>query len=172
MEETVTRSKSCQELALEGQKYLEATVEAAHQILASMNEELCNPSLWLTNNSHNSTATETTNTDGSAGRDNLAQQEISGGALEDARFRYKNAVTSLRGVINVISKSPLMKPQEGDTTMATSENKADQVEIQRLEQRANELREEVARKNHYMKVLIDQLRDLISDISMWQSPIS
>ncbi|KAK9278880.1 hypothetical protein L1049_028460 [Liquidambar formosana] len=41
-------TKSTQDLAMEGQKHLEETIEAAFQILSSMNDELCNPALWST----------------------------------------------------------------------------------------------------------------------------
>jgi hypothetical protein len=183
MEERVTASRISStiqqpvELAVEAQKHLEATVEAAHQILASINEELCNPSLWTTainpnnnNNSHAaldaSIATAPTSTPPPS-----REQEVGGGALEEARFRYKTAVTSLRAVISVISAaSQQSKPQEGDVSMAI-ECREEQDEIQKLEQRATELREEARKKNHYFKVLIDQLRDLINDITMWQSPV-
>lgn len=47
---TITSPKTIQELAVEGQKHLEDTIEAAHQILSAMNDELCNPSLWSTLN--------------------------------------------------------------------------------------------------------------------------
>lgn len=161
------------ELAVEGQKHLEATVEAAHQILASINEELCNPSLWTTtinpNNNNNSHATSDacTATAPTSTPPPSREQEVGGGALEEARFRYKTAVTSLRAVISAISAA---SQQEGDVAMAI-ECRTEQDEIQKLEQRATELREEAFKKNHYLKVLIDQLRDLINDISMWQSPV-
>jgi len=165
------------ELAVEGQKHLEATVEAAHQILASINEELCNPSLWTTtinpNNNNNSHATSDacTATAPTSTPPPSREQEVGGGALEEARFRYKTAVTSLRAVISAISAaSQQSKQQEGDVAMAI-ECRTEQDEIQKLEQRATELREEAFKKNHYLKVLIDQLRDLINDISMWQSPV-
>ncbi|GLJ47886.1 hypothetical protein SUGI_1011190 [Cryptomeria japonica] len=136
------KQKRSEELAVEGQRHLEGTVEAAHQILASMNQELCNPSLWIP---------PTT-------RDHDPSGGSGGGALDDARLRYKKSVDSLRDVISLISSSQT-KPHEGDTIMGT-ENNGDQAEIQILEQRASELREEVTKKNHHLKVLIDQLRDL------------
>ena len=34
------------------------------------------------------------------------------------------------------------------------------------------LLQEIESKNKHVKLLIDQLRDIISDISMWQSPYS
>jgi hypothetical protein len=34
------------------------------------------------------------------------------------------------------------------------------------------LLQEIESKNKHVKLLMDQLRDLISDISMWQSPCS
>ncbi|XP_059069291.1 mediator of RNA polymerase II transcription subunit 30 isoform X2 [Cryptomeria japonica] len=265
------KKQKSEELAVDGQRHLEGTVEAAHQILASMNQELCNPSLWVppTTRDHDPSLAA----GGSGG---------GGGALDDARLRYKKSVDSLRDVISLISSSQT-KPQEGDTITGT-DNNGDQVEIQILEQRASELREnhdyvcklkkalyglkqapcawydrldkylqqqgfkrgmadnnlyvkeedwggsvddkkitsggafffgsylvswlsknkpsissstveakyiavvscctqvlwmkqtlldikEVTKKNHHLKVLIDQLRDLVSDISMWQSPI-
>lgn len=165
------------ELAVEGQKHLEATVEAAHQILASINEELCNPSLWTTtinpnnNNISHSTPDASIVNAATSTPPPSREQDVGGGALEEARFRYKTAVTSLRAVISAISAaSQQCKPQEGDALMAIECN-AEQDEIQKLEQRATELREEASKKNHCLKVLIDQHRDLVNDISMWQSPV-
>ncbi|KHN23978.1 hypothetical protein glysoja_033966 [Glycine soja] len=106
---TMSGSKTTQELAMEGQEYLEETIENAFQILSSMNDELCNPVLW---------STEKTFDAGSAA-------------------------------------SP-----------------ADEAEIDKLEERASSLRRELANKNLHLKTLIDQLRDLITDISTWQSPFS
>ncbi|KAH9307216.1 hypothetical protein KI387_035127, partial [Taxus chinensis] len=113
------QNRRCEELAVEGQKHLEGTVEAAHEILVSMNQELCNPSLWM----HPSS------------RDQDLPLGSGGGALEDARLRYKTSVFSLRAIISLISSS-----QDGDTMMGT-ENKGDQDEIQILEKRVGELRE-------------------------------
>ncbi|KAH7578567.1 hypothetical protein JRO89_XS01G0399700 [Xanthoceras sorbifolium] len=48
----------------------------------------------------------------------------------------------------------------------------DVVDIDKLEDRASILRKELANKNEYLRLLIDQLRNLISDISTWQSPCS
>ncbi|VAH47256.1 unnamed protein product [Triticum turgidum subsp. durum] len=115
----------------------------------------------------------------------------SGGSLDEARHRYKIAVAALRASIAAVSPST----QE----MGPTESKGDQAEIERLEERASSLRkdiirnqsvlgtrsvverqiavqqgfpEEIESKNKQLKLLIDQLRDLISDISMWQSPCS
>ncbi|KAH9298805.1 hypothetical protein KI387_030487, partial [Taxus chinensis] len=115
------QNRRCEELAVEGQKHLEATVEAAHEILASMNQELCNPSLWIPPTSRD----QETPLGGGGG----------GTALEDARRRYKTSVSTLRDLISLISSS-----QDGDTIMGT-ESKGDQDEIQILEKRVGELRE-------------------------------
>lgn len=100
--------KATQELALEGQKHLEETIESAFQILSSMNDELCNPTLWSTPppaataaSSHSSTSLN-----GDVSSDYSHHMDIAGGgALDDARLRYKSSVASLRAVLNAIQNS-------------------------------------------------------------------
>ena len=92
--------KSTQELAMEGQKHLEATIEAAFQILSYMNEELCNPTLWSTtpstanpngsNTSAMSNGQHHTSHSGDASSDSSHHFEMGGGALDVARLRYKS----------------------------------------------------------------------------------
>ncbi|XP_072951541.1 mediator of RNA polymerase II transcription subunit 30 [Typha angustifolia] len=164
--------KSRQELAVEGQRHLEETINAAFQILSSMNDELCNPALWSTaagapvhlssGGGDASSDSSSHPSDGGAGAG--AGGIGSGGALDEARHRYKSAVAALRASIAAISASN----QDGSTL----EQKADQAEIERLEEHASSLRKELASKNGHVKLLIDQLRNLITDISMWQSPCS
>lgn len=113
--------KTTQELAMEGQKYLEETIQHAFQILSSMNDELCNPVLWSTT-SPSASATTTTSppnapssngaVNGDATSDNSNQHADggaptggAGGALEDARFRYKSAVAGLRNILAAIPNS-------------------------------------------------------------------
>lgn len=175
---------------MDGQKVLEATVEAAHETLGSMNEVLCNPALWVTSSSSTTTTSSSTvqtagapsvaaadppdsaaakveaNKAGAA--EGLAQQEAGWAALDEARLRLRSSATSLRTVITAIFNSPQMREQEDPSNSLT--DKSDPAEVERLEQRASELREEVVKKNKVVKFLIDQLRELISDISMWQSP--
>lgn len=164
--------KSLQGLSMEGQKVLEATVEAAHETLGSMNEVLCNPALWVTTSAAQPALA---NSDGSSkvegrqGGDGLTQQEAGWAALDEARVRLKNSTTTLRGVITSIFNSPQMREQEADVS-SIGTDKSDPVEVEKLEQRVSELREEVRKKNDVLKILIDQLRELIIDISMWQSP--
>uniref|UniRef100_A0A7N0SZK3 Uncharacterized protein n=1 Tax=Kalanchoe fedtschenkoi TaxID=63787 RepID=A0A7N0SZK3_KALFE len=43
-------------------------------------------------------------------------------------------------------------------------------DIETLEDQASNLRQEIADKNKYVKRLIDQLRELVTDIGTWQSP--
>lgn len=165
----IANPKSRKELAAEGQKHLEETVEAAFQILSAMNEELCNPALWsatATSSDGNNAATISADghSDGSNGdvsSDHLL--DMGGGALDEARLRYKAAVTSLRSVLNAI-------PDSHKEIVGSAASQEDEAEIEKLEEHASNLRTELANKNRHLKHLINQLRDLIADISTWQSP--
>ncbi|KAI3995356.1 hypothetical protein MKX01_032158 [Papaver californicum] len=161
--------KSVQELAVEGQKHLEDTIEAAFQILSSINDELCNPALWSSTGVVSSHSSNGVNGDAS---DSLHQSELGGGALEDARLRYKSAVASLRSVLTAIPSHPKAKAYLSGTTVGGSESGADQAEIEKLQDQVITLRKEVADKNKHVKLLTDQFRELITDISIWQSPCS
>ncbi|XP_062023638.1 mediator of RNA polymerase II transcription subunit 30 [Rosa rugosa] len=176
--------KTTQELAVEGQKHLEETIESAFQILSSMNDELCNPLLWSTNssaaaaaattaNGHSSLSNGVVHSDSSSSDNTNTQNHGdssggggpgNGGALEEARFRYKNSVTALRAVLAEIPNSQKATSETGSP--------ADETEIEKLEEKASNLRKELVKKNAYIKVLIDQLRDIVTDISTWQSPCS
>ncbi|KAK7302264.1 hypothetical protein RJT34_13149 [Clitoria ternatea] len=200
--------KTTQELAMEGQKYLEETIEYAFQILSSMNDELCNPVLWSAPPSTTSTSpnapTGVANGDATSDNSNhhadgnASATGGAGGALEEARFRYKNAVAALRTILTAIPNSqkagwrmggahllewkseedffsvqrynPRNEAKAFDAGSATSP--ADEAEIEKLEEQASSLRRELTNKNLHLKRLIDQLRDLITDISTWQSPFS
>ncbi|KAK3144950.1 hypothetical protein QOZ80_4AG0320260 [Eleusine coracana subsp. coracana] len=167
-----------QELAAEGQRHLEETIAAAFQILASMNDELCNPALWSSASaasgfqgqhpSHHSAATPPLHSADSDAADpaggGAGPPPGSGGSLDEARHRYKSAVAALRASIAAVSSCA----QDTEST----EVKADQAEMERLEEHASSLRKEIESKNKQVKLLMDQLRDLITDISMWQSPCS
>ncbi|CAL5349442.1 unnamed protein product [Camellia sinensis] len=176
----ISFAKTTQELAMEGQKHLEETIESAFQILSSMNDELCNPTLWSTtpssannnnassiNNGYHHSSTHASNGDGSSDLGHHFEMG-GGGALEEARLRYKSSVTSLRSILAAIPSSH-KKAKAYDTGSTTSSSAS---EIEKLEERASVLKEELANKNKYFKHLIDQLRDLITDISTWQSPCS
>lgn len=195
---TILSPKTTQELAMEGQKHLEDTIESAFQILSSMNDELCNPALWSTtttatsSSSPSSTAASanglSSHSNGLANGDASASDAAAaahhhadlgggaggaaGGALGEAQFRYKNAVASLRAVLAAIPNSQRGRAFETGTTPTSSASQAEQVEVEKLEERASNLRKELANKNAYLKLLIDQLRELITDISTWQSPCS
>ncbi|XP_073028796.1 mediator of RNA polymerase II transcription subunit 30 [Primulina eburnea] len=189
-------NKSTQELALEGRRHLEETIDAAFLILSAMNDELCNPSLWSTTNSaslpHNTITGATmsggqhTNGDvlsdssSSASSSASASQShpnnhnfdnIGGGALDDARLQYKSSVASLRSVLVAISNTQKTKASE-TVPVSISTSPADQTEIDTLEEHADTLRKELARKNKYVKDMINHLRDLVADLSTWQSPCS
>ncbi|KAJ8634173.1 hypothetical protein MRB53_027509 [Persea americana] len=166
-EKGLMNAKNIQELSLEGQSHLEETIGAAFQILSAMNDELCNPALWSTA----AVATQAANGTADAS-DPSHHMEMGGGALEDARLRYKNAVAALRAVLTEIPNSLKGKPHDTGSAVVALDSKADQAEVERLEQHAADLRKELANKNKYLKLLIDQLRELITDISTWQSPCS
>ncbi|KAJ7957239.1 mediator of RNA polymerase II transcription subunit 30-like [Quillaja saponaria] len=144
-------------------------------VLSSMNDELCNPALWSTTSSASAIMVSngpSSHSNGDASSDNSNQHPDNtgssgtGGALEEARFRYKISVASLCAILTAIPSS--QKAKAFDTSSATSST--NQTEIEKLEERASYLRQELANKNMYLKILIDQLRDLITDISTWQSP--
>ncbi|CAN6471814.1 unnamed protein product [Victoria cruziana] len=123
--------KSTKELAMEGQKLLEETIHAAHQILTAMNEELCNPALWATASPAQSGAEQ---------HDGPHQPEPGGGALEEARFRYKSTVIALRAVIGVVANSQAAEQSEVESIVGASEAKSDPIEINKLEERVAELK--------------------------------
>ncbi|KAI3759493.1 hypothetical protein L6452_07360 [Arctium lappa] len=112
---TTTNQKSTQELAMEGQKHLEDTIESAFQILSSMNDELCNPHLWSTSsppppnvnnssNGHHAPSNGVSNGDATSS-DTTHHFEMGGGALDEARLRYKSSVAALRSVLTAIPNS-------------------------------------------------------------------
>ncbi|KAL5146128.1 Mediator of RNA polymerase II transcription subunit 30 [Glycine soja] len=186
------QSKTTQELAMEGQKYLEETIENAFQILSSMNDELCNPVLWSTSPSASSSPNaDATSENSNHHADATTAAAGGGGALEQARSRYKKAVAALRTILTAIPNSQKLYPTAihaisaakvaatlKHSSMANAFNAssaaspADEAEIDKLEERASSLRRELANKNLHLKTLIDQLRDLITDISTWHSPFS
>ncbi|CAO2838501.1 unnamed protein product [Amaranthus hypochondriacus] len=168
--------KSTKELAAEGQKRLEETVDAAFKILSAMNDELCNPSLWSTPTSSGvspdgSTAnviTSNGHSEGSNGdlsSDSAHHFDMGGGALDQARLRYKSSVASLRAVLNAM-------PQYQKEDVSGSASPEDEAEIGKLQAQASNLRMDLANKNKHLKHLIDQFRNLITDIATWQSPCS
>ncbi|XP_022134927.1 mediator of RNA polymerase II transcription subunit 30 [Momordica charantia] len=182
--------QTTQELAIEGIKHLEETIESAFQILYSMNDELCNPTLWSTTSSTatsalsiaspNGPSPHSTNgvVNGDASSESTNHHADtssgggtgSGGALEEARVRYNNSVLALRAILAAIPSSQNAKAYESGTSGHASP--ADQSEIDKLEQHLCNLRKELVNKNLHLKLLIDQLRDLVADISTWQSPCS
>ncbi|KAL8159357.1 hypothetical protein V2J09_000894 [Rumex salicifolius] len=164
---TIPNPKSTKELAMEGQKHLEDTIEAAFQILSAMNDELCNPSLWsslnaTTNYPASNGVLASSNADVSSDT-SASHFDIGGGALDEARTRYKSSVASLRAVLTAIPQS-----HQGDESNFVGE--VDEAEINTLEDQASDLRMELDNKNKHVKNLINQLRELICDISTWQSP--
>jgi hypothetical protein len=71
-----------------------------------MNDELCNPVLWSTSPSNAPSSNGDATSDSSSQHaDGAASSAGAGGALEEARLRYKNAVTGLRTVLTAIPNS-------------------------------------------------------------------
>jgi len=164
-----------QELAAQGQRHLEETIAAAFQILVSMNDELCNAGLWSSSSvsaaaaaaagpQHQYSATPPPPHSADSDAADAGSVPGPGGSLDEARHRYKSAVAALRASIAAMSFCA--------QDIGSTEFEADNAEIERLEVRASALRKEIESKNKHVKLLMDQLRVLISDISMWQSPCS
>jgi len=162
-----------QELAAEGQRHLEETIAAAFQILVSMNDELCNAGLWSSSSvsaaaaagpQHQHSATPLPPHSADSDAADAGGAPAPGGSLDEARHRYKSAVAALRASIAAVSSCA--------QDIGSTESEADHAEIERLEERASALRKEIESKNKHVKLLMDQLRELITDISMWQSPCS
>lgn len=105
-----TTTMTTQELAMEGKKHLEETIESAFQIISAMNDELCNPSLWSTPATASSNGTAIVTGDAAAidGAPHHSESGCGGcgnSALDEASVRYKNSVTSLRAVLVAIPNS-------------------------------------------------------------------
>ncbi|KAJ9568216.1 hypothetical protein OSB04_004182 [Centaurea solstitialis] len=141
---TIASQKSTQELAMEGQKHLEDTIESA--------------------NGHHAPSNGVSNGDATSS-DTGHHFEMGGGALDEARLRYKSSVAALRSVLTAIPNSRKAKAYDIDP-MST-----DNLDAEKLEERASALRKDLENKNKHLKVLIDQLRELITDVSTWQSPV-
>ncbi|GER32486.1 mediator of RNA polymerase II transcription subunit [Striga asiatica] len=180
-------ARTTQELAVEGQKHLEETIGAAFLILSAMNDELCNPSLWSTTAPHppppaaasnghqsNGDVLSDSSSASSAVHSSHTQHllhnssDVGGGALDEARLRYRSSVSSLRSVLAAISNA--QKAASEAVSSSTSLSPDDEMETEQLEEQAAILRQKLAEKNKHLKGLIDQLRDLLADISTWQSP--
>ncbi|CAH8330621.1 unnamed protein product [Eruca vesicaria subsp. sativa] len=163
-----------QELAMEGEKHLEQTIESAFKIISSMNDELCNPSLWSTPTTTAASNGNSLVSSDAAANDGAPNHSESGGgsgnsALDEASLRYKNSVTSLRAVLAAIPNSQKAKASGTENGLKTPDSEE---EIEKLEEHALSLRKEIAEKNVHVKELIDKFRELIADISTWQSPCS
>lgn len=103
----ITSPKSTQELAIEGRKHLEETIESAFQILSSMNDELCNPALWSTSSSPtiSNVASPIVNGDHPSGAAGGTGGGGGSGALDKARSRYKTSIDALRAILTAIPNS-------------------------------------------------------------------
>ncbi|CAM6036933.1 unnamed protein product [Sphagnum compactum] len=167
-------AKTLQELAADGKKQLETVVEIAHQILLSLNEALCSPSFWVApSSSHLALESSSVSSNSltavpdpavGAGRDSGGEGEAGLAALEATSLRYKVATAALRATVASILNTPQQEEGTGGVPVEMETGELDD-----LEQRVTDLRKEVMKKNQFLKLQIDQLRNLIADISMWQS---
>ncbi|KAK4750690.1 hypothetical protein SAY87_004172 [Trapa incisa] len=165
--------KSTRELAEEGQRHLEGTVEAAFRVLSSMKEELCNPVLWSSDGG-SSNGVAAVNGDSSESNHNGDAAGLGfggGGSIEEARLRYHSCVSALRAVLSAIPSSQEVPSSDTGSAMSNAST-ADEDELQRLKEQASNMRKELEKKNTHLKILIDQQRNLIMDICTWQSPCS
>ncbi|KAF0934748.1 hypothetical protein E2562_028337 [Oryza meyeriana var. granulata] len=152
------------ELVGKGQRHLKEAITVAFQILTSINNEFSDPALWSTSHHQEQDPPAAAGSDaasGAAGGGGRGASPSHGGPLDEARHRYKTAMAALWVSIATVSCCA----QE----IGPTEDKANTVEIKRLEDRASLLRKEIESKNKDVKCLVDHLRDLISDVSMLQS---
>ncbi|KAD4889099.1 hypothetical protein E3N88_21172 [Mikania micrantha] len=85
------------------------------------------------------------------------------------KIEYEMAVTCpCCMVIYLTCVSTVMKAKAYDSDPMST----DELDVEKLEEQASDLRKELESKNKYLKLLIDQLRELITDISTWQSPVA
>jgi len=96
--------KTLVELSVDGQKQLDTVVEAAHDILLSLNRALCSPSFWVAPSLQPGHAAaeagEAANGD-EKGADSSAEGLA---ALDATRVRYKAATGALRATVAAIVK--------------------------------------------------------------------
>lgn len=107
--------KSLVDLAVDGQKQLDTVVEAAHDILLSLNRALCSPSFWVAPSLQAGGSHAPAAADGDAA--SVSGERESGGAsekgsdsgeglaaLDATRVRYKAATGALRATVAAIVK--------------------------------------------------------------------
>lgn len=149
-----------EELSIEGQRLVEATVNDAHEVLATLEEVLTRAGGWAGSGPPAPSSTSALGSDSSGhGLEPLS------GSVDAVRSRYMASSAALRAVITAITNSPQLRQGERDN----GGEKADDGDLDQLEHRAHKLREEVLRKNRALKLLIDKTRELVSDLSLWQT---
>ncbi|XP_020549690.1 mediator of RNA polymerase II transcription subunit 30 isoform X2 [Sesamum indicum] len=163
-------TKTTQELAIEGQKHLEETVESAFLILSAMNDELCNPNLWSTTSSATSAAVS------ASGPPNTTS---GGGTTSMSNGHHSNTdVLSDSSSASSSASASHSHPQHhnsfdiggGALDEARLQYKSSVASLRSVLIAISNSQKELAVKNKYLKILMDQLRNLLADISTWQSP--
>ncbi|KAF2302663.1 hypothetical protein GH714_000649 [Hevea brasiliensis] len=131
-----------------------------------MNDNLCNPALW---SSSSSITTSTTTASPITAVMGIWMRLCFGITIPELLYV---GFRILKRIINGFFVLKQAKAFETGSTANSSSAPADQAEVEKLEKQASNLRKELVNKNAHLKLLIDQLRDLITDISTWQSPCS
>ncbi|XP_074345859.1 mediator of RNA polymerase II transcription subunit 30-like [Apium graveolens] len=134
--------------------YTNTTIKSATHLLSTVTNEFSNPTLCPTQPMKVISCASTDN-----GDEHSYLFEMSGAAL------YKSSIASL-------PTAPEAKTHERSSTTNSSVSRMDVDDVEKLEERASTLRKELANKNKYLKVVMDQLRELTNDVSTWKSPCS
>ncbi|KAK1359594.1 Mediator of RNA polymerase II transcription subunit 30 [Heracleum sosnowskyi] len=165
-EETQQQKRSRQEIGMEGEKQLEQTIKSAIHMLSTLTNEFSNPTLWPTQPMKIKSSNTCDSTTDNGGNEYSYLFEMSGAA------HYKSCFTSLLSLLASLPPAPKAKPHETSSTTNSSVSPMEEDDVEKLEERASTLRKELANKNKYLKVLMDQLRELTNDVSTWKSPCS
>ncbi|KAL1812374.1 hypothetical protein ACET3Z_022439 [Daucus carota] len=144
---------SRQQVGMEAEKQLQNTIKAAIQVLSTLTREFSNPTSW---------PTQPMKTISDHAGDYAHLFEMCGGA------HYKSSFASLLSLVAALKA----KSYEMSSPTHSSISPMDEDDVEKLEERASTLRKELANKNEYLKVLMDQLRELMNDVSSWQSQCS
>ncbi|PWZ44303.1 hypothetical protein Zm00014a_032547 [Zea mays] len=136
-----------QEMAEEGQRHLEETIAASFQILVSMNDELCNAGLW-------------------------SSSSVSATAAAGYQHHHSATLPTPHSVDSDAADAGGAPSPGGSLDEARHRYKSAVAALRASISAVSSCAQEIESKNKQVKLLIDQLRDLIADIAMWQSPCS
>ncbi|GBG85200.1 hypothetical protein CBR_g39765 [Chara braunii] len=89
-------------------------------------------------------------------------------ALELGRQGYKTASVALRVVLHRLQECLEKEGRNNRPGEESTNAMQDDDELESLQKRAQQLENEARQKNQLLKVLIDDLRSLLQDVTMWQ----